>query len=90
VAEPKSGQRTGGLRARLQVGTKKTIFITTEGHCAVCRKTFAAGTEDALQQSGWKINGEVGLCPGCQAEAWQLPDGASRPFRRGGRGSAER
>ncbi len=62
----------------------KSVFITTEGHCAVCQRTFKAGTEEALRLSDWRVNGDVGLCPECQSDGWQLPEGARLPFRRGG------
>ena len=62
----------------------KGVFITTEGHCAVCQKTFMAGSEEEFERSGWRANGDIGLCPDCQADSWQLPDGARLPFRRGG------
>jgi hypothetical protein len=62
----------------------KGAFITTEGHCAVCQKTFMAGSQEAFDASGWRANGDVGLCPDCQADSWQLPEGARLPFRRGG------
>ena len=60
------------------------IFITTEGNCAVCQRAFMAGSEENLQLSGWLVNEDVGLCPDCQSEGWQLPEGARLPFRRGG------
>lgn len=69
---------------RRKGSTAKGAFITTQGHCAVCQRTFMAGSEEAFKLSGWLANGEVGLCPDCQAESWQLPDGARLPFRRGG------
>jgi len=62
----------------------KAVFITTQGHCSVCQRTFMAGTEENLRLSGWRVSGDVGLCPECQAGGWQLPDGARLPFRRGG------
>jgi hypothetical protein len=64
--------------------SSESVFITTEGHCAVCQRTYMAGTEETLRQSGWRVNGDVGLCPECQSDGWQLPEGARLPFRRGG------
>lgn len=79
------GKLASRLLGRLRDGDAgKGAFITTEGHCSVCQKTFMAGSEDDLKQSGWKVHGDVGLCPQCQSDAWQLPEGARRPFRRGG------
>jgi hypothetical protein len=46
-------------------------FITRQGHCAVCQKTFMAGSREALDLSGWRVNGDVGVCPDCQAKGWQ-------------------
>ena len=63
---------------------KKGVFISREGHCAVCQRTFMAGSTENLEASGWRVSGDVGLCPDCQGEGWQLPDGARLPFRRGG------
>lgn len=86
---PPRGEGWGkvGRRGRRRERTKqpKGPFITSEGHCAVCHRAFRAGSEDALKVSGWRVNGDVGLCPDCQADAWQLPDGARLPARRGGR-----
>ncbi|MBA3306202.1 MAG: hypothetical protein H0U25_09790 [Thermoleophilaceae bacterium] len=79
------GKLASRLLGRLRDGdTTKGAFITTEGHCSVCQQTFMAGSEADLKQSGWKVNGDVGLCPQCQSDAWQLPEGARLPFRRGG------
>lgn len=64
--------------------SSESVFITTEGHCAVCQRTYMAGTGETLRQSGWRVNGDVGLCPECQSDGWQLPEGARLPFRRGG------
>ena len=78
--EKKPRRRIFGRRS----STPKGVFITTEGHCAVCQKTFMAGSQEAFEASGWRANGDVGLCPDCQADSWQLPEGARLPFRRGG------
>ena len=78
--EKKPRRRLFGRRA----AAPKGVFVTTEGHCAVCQKTFMAGSEEAFEASGWRANGDVGLCPDCQADSWQLPEGARLPFRRGG------
>lgn len=48
-------------------------FITSDGHCAACQRTFMAGSEDALHASGWRISEDLGLCPDCQEQGWQLP-----------------
>jgi hypothetical protein len=78
-AEEAAPRRRGFLRRR----GKQKIFITEAGACAVCQRTFAAGSQEALDASGWRVSGDVGLCPECQADGWQLPEGARLPFRRG-------
>ncbi len=72
------------FRSVFNRGGSKGVFITSQGHCSVCQRTFMAGTEENLRLSGWRVNGDVGLCPECQVGGWQLPDGARLPFRRGG------
>lgn len=67
-------------------GETKGVFISSQGHCAVCQKTFMAGSREALDLSGWRVNGDVGLCPECQSNGWQLPQDATLPYRRGGGG----
>jgi len=44
------------------------IFIAVEGSCAICHRSFKAGSEKALASSGWKVSGDVGLCPDCQTD----------------------
>jgi hypothetical protein len=61
---------------------KSATFITTPGQCAVCYRSLAAGSAEALQQSGWRVSGELGLCTHCQQDGWQLPEGARLPYRR--------
>jgi hypothetical protein len=81
------GTEKGGRRlfGRLRgAGGDKGIFVSELGHCAVCQKPFMAGSKENLRLSGWRVAGEVGVCPDCQGEGWQLPDGARRPFRRAG------
>ena len=73
-----------GLLSRMGRRGKKGLFVTTPGHCAVCHNTFMAGSEEELRASGWKVTGDVGLCPEDQADGWQLPEGAVLPYRRGG------
>jgi vacuolar-type H+-ATPase subunit H len=84
TAAESEGKSRRSRRARRSKRERKGTFITKEGHCAVCQRTFMAGSLLNLEASHWKVNGEVGLCPDCQSEGWQLPDGARLPFRRGG------
>jgi hypothetical protein len=81
AVEPESEQR--GLFERLRRGRRGKAFITEPGQCAVCQRTFLSGSEEELAASGWRVSGDVGLCPQCQSEGWQLPEGARLPFRRG-------
>jgi hypothetical protein len=84
VSPPPGEEKREGFFSKLRPGGSKRPFINTPGNCAVCQKTFEAGSEEALAQSGWKVSGDVGLCPEDQADGWQLPEGARLPFRRGG------
>jgi hypothetical protein len=84
AVEPAQEKKPRRRLFRRKGSTSKGVFITSEGHCAVCQKTFMAGSQEAFDQSGWLANGDVGLCPDCQADGWQLPEGARLPFRRGG------
>ena len=79
-----AGARFSDLLSRFRGEVKSDAFITSEGHCAVCQNAFMAGSEEELRLSDWKVNDDVGLCPNCQSDGWQLPDGANLPFRRGG------
>ena len=72
-----------GLFSRLR-RSRKRPFVGHEGHCAVCRRAFMAGSVESLESSGWLVNREIGVCPDCQSDGWQLPDGASLPLRRRG------
>jgi len=75
--------RRRGLFRRLR-RSRGGSFISIQGYCAVCQRAFMAGSEENLELSGWRVTGDVGLCPECQSEGWQLPEGARLPFRRGG------
>jgi hypothetical protein len=74
------GAERRGLLNRLR---RRKIFITEPGACAVCGRTLTAGSERELEASGWRVYGDIGLCPDCQADGWELPEGARVPFRRG-------
>jgi outer membrane biosynthesis protein TonB len=77
-------RRRRGLLRRMVQPRASRLFVSEPGQCAVCNRTLMAGSEEALQSSGWRVSGDVGLCPQCQSEGWQLPEGARLPFRRGG------
>ena len=80
-ATPAEGKRGSFLRRRRSKRPAST-FITVEGSCAICRRNYIAGSEEELARSGWRVSGDIGLCPDCQAKGWQLPEGARLPFRR--------
>lgn len=81
VGTPKTGGRLRRFTAR---HAKQETFIGEAGACAICQRGFQAAGESELARSGWTVRGDVGLCPDCQADRWQLPEGARTPFRRGG------
>lgn len=86
-SEPRElGQQRGGRpRSLLWRGARRRTrpFVETVGHCAVCGRSFIAGSEEALAQSEWLVNGQVGLCPEDQRLGWELPEGRPVPYRRG-------
>jgi hypothetical protein len=82
-AAERKRRRVRGAFGRLRGKGSRDLFITTPGNCAVCQRSFAAGSPEELETSGWLVSGDVGLCPECQSEGWQLPEGARLPFRRG-------
>jgi len=81
AGEPRKGRWGVLSRLRSQSGGERGAFVTTEGNCGVCQKPFMAGSEESLRMSDWRVSGEVGLCPSCQTDGWQLPEGARLPFR---------
>lgn len=84
AAPAEDGEKVGWRSRRLRRSKQpKGTFLTSEGHCAVCHRTFMAGSGEALETSEWRISGDVGLCPDCQTDGWQLPDGARLPVRPG-------
>jgi hypothetical protein len=81
--EVEAPRERGGLFRRMR-RARKRLFITEPGQCAVCNRTYAAANEEELAASGWRVSDDIGLCPTCQSEGWQLPEGARLPYRRGG------
>jgi hypothetical protein len=47
-------------------------------HCNVCGRV--ADSTDAAREH-WVQAARMSLCPDCQAEGWQLPDGGTVPYR---------
>jgi hypothetical protein len=80
---PPVERKRRGLFGRLRRSGDRT-FVSIQGYCAVCQRAFMAGSQENLELSGWLVSGDIGLCPECQSEGWQLPEGARLPFRRGG------
>jgi len=46
--------------------------------CAVCGRSAEDGDEELDR---WQRVGRVSLCPDCQAQGWQVPEGGSVPYR---------
>jgi hypothetical protein len=46
--------------------------------CAVCGRAAEDG-EEALER--WRQVRRKSVCPGCQADGWEIPEGASVPYR---------
>lgn len=85
LGEPSTGEGAKGrFLARRKPKRQRGSSVSVEGSCAICGRAFKAGSQEELSRSQWKVSGDVGLCPACQAERWQLPEGARVPFRRGG------
>ena len=77
-----NGRKLGRRGRRRQKSRQaKGPFLTSEGHCGVCHRSFMAASQDELEASGWRVSSGVGLCPDCQAHGWQLPEGARVPVR---------
>lgn len=72
-----------GLLGRIRPagGEEKGLFVKKPGNCAVCNKSLMVESEEELQNSGWQVSGDVGLCPDCQALGWRLPPGGQLPLR---------
>ncbi len=63
-----------GQKARRRVSQTQTSGTS----CSICQ---AARPEGAAAE-GWIQQGDVLLCGDCQAEGWQIPEGATMPARR--------
>ena len=64
---------SSGLRDRGQ-------RVSVTGRCAVCSSTtFTEVGEKTAEALGWRVSGDVRLCPACQRVGWQLPEGARLP-----------
>jgi vacuolar-type H+-ATPase subunit H len=74
--EPPTGESQSRGLFRRRGRRNGRPFIEIADRCAVCRVSFAAGSEDRLRDSGWQVVGEKGLCPKCQAEGWELTESA--------------
>jgi hypothetical protein len=73
-----------------RLGRRRGAFISSPGACTVCSRTLQVGSDRELEQSGWTIRGNVGLCDACRADGWELPEGAPLPYRRSGRSTSAR
>ena len=48
--------------------------------CAVCHRQPESDNDAQLQAEGWVVEENL-LCPSCKSDGWQLPPGATLPFR---------
>jgi hypothetical protein len=60
-------------RRRRRFGRRRAL-----PQCAVCGRAANEGDDDLDR---WQRVGRVSLCPACQADGWQVPEGASVPYR---------
>jgi hypothetical protein len=70
-------------RSRWRAGLRPRATRT----CAVCRRDAPRESPRALDQAGWTIVGQWGICPECDATGWRLSERGGLPFRQ--RGSSE-
>lgn len=76
--EPPNSRHHAGLFGRWRA----RAFRDEPGCCAVCQRELQVDDEAELKASGWIVSGDSGVCPPCQEDGWQLPEGAAIPFRR--------
>jgi hypothetical protein len=69
-----SRERTAPRRRGRRFGRRRRALP----RCAVCGRTAEDG-EEALER--WQQVRRTSVCPECQAEGWQVPAGASVPYR---------
>jgi hypothetical protein len=56
-------------------------FISRPGQCAVCSREAQFRSQDELETSGWAVSDERGVCPSCREDGWEMPEGATLPYR---------
>jgi hypothetical protein len=85
--QPPEGAAVAGMngprrfRARLRrVPQSNDAVAARSRSCAVCERA-GPESESELLSSGWRVSEQLGLCPACQAEGWQLPEQGPLPFR---------
>ena len=69
-----SAQRPAPRRRARRFGRRRRALAP----CAVCGRAPDDGEEDLER---WLEVSRVSLCPDCQADGWQIPEGASVPYR---------
>lgn len=75
---PQPSRQHAGLFGRWRA----RAFRDEPGYCAVCNRELQVDDDAQLEVSGWVFSGDSGVCPSCQEDGWQLPEGAAIPFRR--------
>jgi hypothetical protein len=68
-------------RRKLFARSGRGVFISKPGTCAVCGAEGQFRNQDELDTSGWAISGERGVCPSCREDGWEMPEGATLPYR---------
>jgi hypothetical protein len=76
-ADPTGGGKTRGRRRLLGARLRRRSLLP----CAVCRRPRPAASDAEATAIGWTLRKAGTLCPTCQREGWQFPDGAIVPFR---------
>jgi hypothetical protein len=71
---PVSPERAAPRRHARRFGRRRRALP----QCAVCGRAAEDG-EEALER--WRQVRRTSLCPECQVEGWQVPEGASVPYR---------
>jgi hypothetical protein len=71
---------------RSEMRRKRRHFLRRRSSlpCAVCRRPRPAMSDAEATASGWQLGRAGALCPTCRREGWQLPPGATVPFRAAG------
>ena len=66
---------------RFGIGKRRKPFLEEPGRCAICGNSLKVDSDDELDASGWQVSDDVGICPDCQTDGWNLPEGSPLPVR---------